>query len=134
MDKIKVITGKIGTDDHFRGVIAVSDALRRAGMEVVYLGPGQRIDGIINTIIQEDADVVGLSFLCGGQVPLMRRFIARLNEFKLNHVLIILGGIIHAHEIPILKDMGVAEIFLPGTHLKEITEFVFKEVAELKKA
>lgn len=132
MDKIKVVTGKIGLDDHFRGIIAVSDALRRAGMEVVYLGPGQRINGIINTVIQEDADVVGLSFLCGGQVELMRQFMTRLKDFNLNHILVIVGGIIHTHEIPKLKELGVAEVFLPGTHSKKITEFIFNEVKKRK--
>ena len=128
MDKIKVITGKIGLDDHYRGIIVVSNALRNAGMEVVYLGAGQRIDGIINTIIQEDADVVGLSFLCGGQMDIMREFMARLQKSSLNHVLVIIGGIIHPQEIPQLKEIGVAEVFLPGTNSKDIAEFVSREV------
>ena len=134
MDKIKVVTAKIGLDDHYRGIIVVSNALRNAGMEVVYLGAGQRIDGVINTIVQEDAEVVGLSFLCGGQVDIMRSFMARLRESSLDRVLVIIGGIIHPQEIPQLKEMGVAEVFLPGTNSEDIAEFVSREVKRLRES
>ena len=126
--KIKVITGKIGLDDHYRGIIAVTEALRDAGMEVVYLGTGQRIEGMVTTAIQEDAEVIGLSFLCGGQVPIMRRFMDRLRDKGLNHVLVVVGGIIADDEIPILQEIGVDSVFLPGTSLKEIAEFVEENV------
>ena len=85
MQNIKVVTGKIGLDDHFRGIIVVSDILRKAGMEVVYLGAGQRIDVVINTMMQEDADAVGLSFQCGGYVQIMGMFMKRLKELKMDH-------------------------------------------------
>ena len=126
--KIKVITGKIGLDDHYRGIIVISDALKNAGMEVVYLGAGQRIDGVVNAVAQEDADVVGLSFLCGGQVQIMGKFMAKLQEKGLDHVLVIIGGIIHPHEIEPLKKMGVAEVFLPGAKTSDITAFVEEQV------
>ena len=126
--KIKAVTGKIGLDDHYRGIIAVTEALRDAGVEVVYLGTGQRIDGVIAATIQEDADVIGLSFLCGGQVPIMQRFMNRLREKGLNHVLVLVGGIIPDDDIPKLGEIGVAGVFLPGTPLKEITEFVTENV------
>ena len=126
--KIKVITGKIGLDDHYRGIIAVTEALRDAGMEVVYLGTGQRIDGVINTAIQEDADVIGLSFLCGGQVAIMKRFMQTLGERGLNHIMVIVGGIIPDDDIPKLKEMGVVEVFLPGTSLKQVVESVKREL------
>jgi len=126
--KIRVVTAKIGLDDHFRGIIAISDALRNAGMEVVYLGAGQRLDLVINTIVQEDADVIGLSFLCGGQVKIMTRFMARIREMNLDNVLVIIGGIIHPHEVPQLKEMGVAEVFLPGTNTEDVIEFVLQEI------
>ena len=128
MKKVRVVTCKIGLDDHYRGILVVSDALRNAGMEVVYLGAGQRIDGVINAIIQEDAEVVGLSFLCGGHIEIMRRFMARLRESGLGHILVIIGGIIHPEEIPHLKEIGVSGVFLPGTHSKDIVEFVSQEV------
>jgi len=122
--KIKVITAKIGLDDHYRGVITVTGALRDAGMEVIYLGAGQRIDGVIGAALQEDADVIGLSFLCGGHTEIMRRFMGRLEEQGLNHVLVIVGGVIPDFDIPELKKLGVAEVFLPGHPLKDIVTFV----------
>jgi len=124
MKKIKVVTAKIGLDDHYRGIISVTDALHKAGMEVIYLGAGQRIDGVINAIVQEDADAVGLSFLCGGHVEIMRKFMEKLKENNLNNILVIIGGIIHPQEIPELKEMGVGEVFLPGTLTKDIATFV----------
>ena len=128
MKKIRVVTGKIGLDDHYRGIIAVSDALRNAGMEVIYLGPGQRIDGMIKTINQEDADVVGLSFLCGGHIEIMQKFMDKLREQNLQHILVVIGGIFHPQDIPQLKSLGVAEVFLPGTPLKDIVEFITDNV------
>ena len=126
--KAKVITGKIGLDDHYRGIITVTEALRDAGMEVVYLGTGQRINGVINTAIQEDADIIGLSFLCGGHVEIMKRFMHTLQERGLNQVMVIVGGVIPDDDIPRLKEIGVAEVFLPGTPLKEVVESVNMEL------
>ena len=126
--KAKVITGKIGLDDHYRGIIAVTEALRNAGMEVVYLGTGQRINGVINTAIQEDADIIGLSFLCGGHVEIMKRFMSTLRERGLNHIMVIVGGIIPDDDIPKIRELGVAEVFLPGTPLKEVVESVKSEL------
>ncbi|MFH1479661.1 MAG: cobalamin-dependent protein [Pseudomonadota bacterium] len=123
-DKIKVVVGKIGLDDHWRGIITISDALQKAGMEVVYLGIGQRVDGFIESLLQEDADVAGLSFLCGSHLEIMRRFMNRLRERKLNHILVIIGGIIPLEDIKTLKELGVAEVFLPGTPLQRIVDFI----------
>ncbi|MDY7032395.1 MAG: cobalamin-dependent protein [Thermodesulfobacteriota bacterium] len=127
--KIKVITGKIGLDDHYRGIISVTEALRNAGMEVVYLGAGQRFDVVIKAIMQEDADVVGLSFLCGGHVEIMRRFMNKLKENNLDHVLVVVGGVIPDDDIPKLKELGVSEVFLPGAPLKEISDYVAQNAA-----
>jgi len=123
-EKIKVVTAKIGLDDHYRGIIAVTEALRDAGMEVIYLGTGQRIDGVIKTAIQEDADIIGLSFLCGGHVEIMQRFMSRLHEHHLDHILILAGGVIPDEDIPKLKEMGVAEVFLPGSRLDDMARYV----------
>lgn len=122
--KMKVIMAKIGLDDHYRGIISVTEAMRDAGMEVVYLGAGQRVDGVVAAAIQEDADVIGLSFLCGGHVEIMRRFMGRLKEQDLNHILVVVGGVIPDYDIPQLKELGVAEVFLPGYPLKEIVRYV----------
>ena len=127
--KIKVITGKIGLDDHYRGIISVTEALRNAGMEVVYLRAGQRFDVVIKAIMQEDTDVVGLSFLCGGHVEIMRRFMNKLKENNLDHVLVVVGGVIPDDDIPKLKELGVSEVFLPGAPLKEIADYVAQNAA-----
>lgn len=123
---IKVVTGKIGLDDHWRGIITVSEAFRNAGMEVVYLGVGQKIDGFVKTIVEEYAEVAGLSFLCGGHVDIMRRFMTRLRERSMDNVLVVVGGIIPTEDIRTLKELGVAEVFLPGTPMKKIVDFVMR--------
>jgi len=126
--KIKVITAKIGLDDHYRGIITVTEALRDAGMEVVYLGTGQRISGVTRAIVQEDANVVGLSFLCGGHLELTRQFMEAMREHNLDRVITVLGGVIPETDIPKLKELGVAEVFLPGTPLEDIVSFVSQNV------
>ncbi|MEE9201833.1 MAG: cobalamin-dependent protein [Dehalococcoidia bacterium] len=122
--KVKVITAKIGTDDHYRGITAVTQALRDAGMEVVFLGTGQRVDSVIATAAQEDAQVIGLSFLCGGHLPVMRRFMNALSEQGLGSIPVVVGGTIPPQDVPRLKELGVAGVFIPGTSLSEITGFV----------
>ena len=126
--KIKVITGKIGTDGHYRGIEAVTRALRDAGMEVVYLGAGRRVEEVIKALNQEDADVLGLSFLCGGHIQAMKRLMTRIKEENLEHVLVLVGGIIYDDEIPEMKELGIAEVFLPGTPLAHIIDYVSREV------
>ena len=123
-DRIKVITGKIGPDDHYRGIIVVTQAFRDAGMEVVYLGIGQSIEGVLRAVVEEDAEVVGLSFLCGGHKEIMKRFMERVREEELDDVLVVMGGLIPEDDIPALNEMGVAKVFLSETPLKEIVEFV----------
>jgi len=132
-EKIKVITGKIGTDGHYRGIEAVTRALRDAGMEVVYLGAGRRVEEVIQAVIQEDANVLGLSFLCGGHIQTMKRLMARIKEDNLEHVLVLVGGIIYDDDIPEMKELGVAEVFLPGIPLANIVDYVSGEVEKRKK-
>jgi methylmalonyl-CoA mutase C-terminal domain/subunit len=127
--KIRVVTGKIGLDDHYRGILSINKALTDAGMEVIYLGTGQRVGSMVETVFEEDADVVGLSFLCGGHLQIMQRFMNRLRERVLNKVLVIIGGVIPDQDIPKLKEMGIAEVFLPGTPLKDVVELVRKRVS-----
>lgn len=122
--KVKVVTGKIGLDDHYRGILSVNKALTDAGMEVVYLGTGQRVDTIVEAALHEDADVVGLSFLCGGHLQIMQRFINKMKECGLDDVLVVIGGVIPDQDVPKLKDIGVSEVFLPGTPLMDITDFI----------
>ncbi|MEW6034098.1 MAG: cobalamin-dependent protein [Chloroflexota bacterium] len=122
--KTKVVTAKVGLDDHYRGIISVTEALREAGMEVVYLGTGQRVDGVVSTIMQEDADVVGLSFLCGGHLQVMKRLLERMKEKGLEDVAVVVGGVIPDEDISRLKEMGISEVFLPGTPMEAIVKCV----------
>jgi methylmalonyl-CoA mutase C-terminal domain/subunit len=125
--KIRVLTAKISLDDHYRGIISITQALRDAGMEVIYLGTGQRVSEVVAAAMQEDVDVIGLSFLCGGHVETMRRFMKQMKRQGLESVLVIVGGIIPDRDIPKLKKMGVAEVFPPGTKLEDIVNFVLEE-------
>ncbi|MEW6616539.1 MAG: cobalamin-dependent protein [Thermodesulfobacteriota bacterium] len=128
--KLKVVTGKIGLDDHYRGILSVNKALTDAGMEVVYLGTGQRVDSMVEAALQEDADAVGLSFLCGGHLQIMQKFMNRMRERGLDSVLVLIGGVIPDQDIPkLINDIGVSRVFLPGTPLKDIVDFV-KEKTE----
>ena len=124
--KLKVVTGKIGLDDHYRGILSVNKAFTDAGMEVVYLGTGQRVDTVVEAVLHEDAHIVGLSFLCGGHLQIMRRFINKMKERGLDDVLIVIGGVMPDQDVPKLKEIGVSEVFLPGTPLKDITDFVME--------
>ena len=125
-EKIKVITGKIGLDDHFRGIEVVTKALRDAGMEVVYLGIAQRIERMVGAAVQEDADVIGLSFLCGGHVQVMQKLMNQLQEQGMGHVLVVVGGVIPDEDIPTLKELGVGEVFLPGAKTDDIKNYIFQ--------
>lgn len=123
--KLKVVTGKIGLDDHYRGILSVNKALTDAGMEVVYLGTGQRVESMVEAALQEDADAVGLSFLCGGHLQIMQRFMNRMKERGLDSVLVVVGGVIPDQDIPkLINDIGVSHVFLPGTPLKDIVDFL----------
>ncbi len=129
-EKIKVITGKIGLDDHFRGIEVVTKALRDAGMEVVYLGIAQRIERMVAAAVQEDADVIGLSFLCGGHVQVMQKLMNQLQEQGMGHVLVVVGGVIPDEDIPTLKELGVGEVFLPGAKTDDIKNYIFTTMNE----
>ena len=123
--KLKVVTGKIGLDDHYRGILSVNKALTDAGMEVVYLGTGQRVESMVEAALQEDADAVGLSFLCGGHLQIMQRFMNRMKERGLDNVLVVIGGVIPDQDISkLINDIGVSHVFLPGTPLKNIVDFL----------
>jgi methylmalonyl-CoA mutase C-terminal domain/subunit len=123
-NKMKVITAKIGPDDHVRGINAVSQAMRDAGMEVVYMGTGQRIEGVLAAALEEDADVIGLGFHYGGQVATTRRLMAGLRERGLDHVSVIVGGVIPPNIAEKLLALGVAAVYPPGSSLETMVAFV----------
>jgi methylmalonyl-CoA mutase C-terminal domain/subunit len=122
--KIRVVIAKPGLDGHDRGAKVIARALRDAGMEVIYTGLRQTPEMIAGAALQEDADVVGLSILSGAHNHIAPRLMELLRAKGLDDVLVVIGGIIPDVDIPKLKDIGVKGIFLPGTPMQEIVEFI----------
>ena len=126
--KIRVVIAKPGLDGHDRGARVIARALRDAGMEVIYTGLRQTPEQIVAAALQEDADVIGLSILSGAHMHICPRIMALLQEKGLNDVLVVVGGIIPDVDIPKLSEIGVRGIFLPGTPMQEIVDFIRKNV------
>ncbi|MFM8156126.1 MAG: cobalamin B12-binding domain-containing protein [Actinomycetes bacterium] len=120
----RVIIAKPGLDGHDRGAKVVARALRDAGIEVIYTGLHQTPAQIVDAAIQEDADVIGLSILSGAHLTLFAEVMDLLKERGATDILVFGGGIIPDDDIPVLKDMGVAEIFTPGTAMQSIVDWV----------
>lgn len=121
--RIRVLIAKPGLDGHDRGAKIVARALRDAGMEVIYTGLHQTPEQIVETAIQEDVDIVGLSCLSGAHMTLFTQVTALLKEKDAADILVTAGGIIPEEDIIKLKEAGIAEIFGPGTPLDEIIEY-----------
>jgi methylmalonyl-CoA mutase C-terminal domain/subunit len=122
--KIRVVVAKPGLDGHDRGAKIIARALRDAGMEVIYTGLHQTPEQIAETVIQEDADAVGLSILSGAHMTLVPRVIELLREQGAGDVVVTVGGTIPADDIPQLKAMGVAEVFTPGASTHAAIDFI----------
>ncbi|HEX6116768.1 MAG TPA: cobalamin B12-binding domain-containing protein [Solirubrobacterales bacterium] len=122
--KIRVVVAKPGLDGHDRGAKIIARALRDAGMEVIYTGLHQTPEQIAETVIQEDADAVGLSILSGAHMTLVPRIVELLAEQGVDDVIITVGGTIPAEDVPELKKLGISEVFTPGSSTDEIVEFV----------
>ena len=122
--KIRVLVAKPGLDGHDRGAKVIARALRDAGMEVIYTGLRQTPEQIVNAALQEDVDAIGLSILSGAHMHLFPRIIDLVRQRGLDDVLVFAGGIIPDPDIVKLKQLGVAEIFPPGSSLDEIVDFV----------
>jgi methylmalonyl-CoA mutase C-terminal domain/subunit len=123
-ERIRVVVAKPGLDGHDRGAKVVARALRDAGMEVVYTGLHQTPEQIVETVIQEDADAVGLSVLSGAHMTLFRRLVELLRERDAEDVVVFGGGIVPADDIAELTELGVAKIFTPGATTTEIVDWV----------
>ena len=124
MKKIRVVVAKPGLDGHDRGAKVIARALRDAGMEVIYTGLRQTPEQIVAAALQEDADVVGLSILSGAHNHIAPRLMELLKAKGLDDVLVVVGGIIPDVDIPKLKAIGVKGVFLPGTPMQEIIDFI----------
>lgn len=128
--KIKVIITKVGLDGHDRGAKVVVALLKEAGMEVVYLGMFNQVEDIIQAVIDEDADVLGLSYLSGEQLIFTPRIVEQMKENNLDDVLLIAGGTIPVEDIPIMEEMGVSKVFRAGSLSSEFVEFIKENVRE----
>ncbi len=122
--KIRVVVAKPGLDGHDRGAKIIARALRDAGMEVIYTGLHQTPEQIVETVIQEDADAVGLSILSGAHMTLVPRVLELLREQGADDVIVTLGGTIPADDVKELKDLGVAEVFTPGASTQQAVDFI----------
>jgi methylmalonyl-CoA mutase C-terminal domain/subunit len=122
--KIRVVVAKPGLDGHDRGAKIIARALRDAGMEVIYTGLHQTPEQIVETVLQEDADAVGLSILSGAHMTLVPRVIELLREQDAGDVVVTVGGTIPNQDIPQLKELGVAEVFTPGAPTQAIIDFI----------
>jgi methylmalonyl-CoA mutase C-terminal domain/subunit len=120
---------RLGMDAHWRGSIVVARALRDAGMEVIYVG-NQTPSNIVKMAVQEDVDFIGLSSLSGNHLELVPKVIALIKEQNLDHMKVIFGGTVAPDDIPVLKQVGVAEVFGPGTPLKKIVEYITTAATE----
>ncbi len=128
--KIRVVVAKPGLDGHDRGAKIIARALRDAGMEVIYTGLHQTPEQIVETVLQEDADAVGLSILSGAHMTLFRKLVDLLAERDASDIVVFGGGIIPEEDIPVLEQIGVAKVFTPGAPTGEITGWVAARFAE----
>ena len=127
---IRIVVAKPGLDGHDRGAKVIARALRDAGHEVIYTGLHQTPEQIVETAIQEDADLIGLSVLSGAHMTLFRRLVELLAERDASDIVIFGGGIIPEEDIPLLEEIGVAKVFTPGAPTTAITGWVAEYFAE----
>jgi methylmalonyl-CoA mutase, C-terminal domain len=127
-NKIRVLVAKPGLDGHDRGAKVIARALRDAGMEVIYTGLRQTPEMIAAAALQEDVDAVGVSILSGAHNTLCPRIVQLLREQGMKDCLVLVGGIVPQEDIPKLRDLGVAAVFLPGTSTEDIVKFLRENV------
>ena len=128
--KIRVLVAKPGLDGHDKGAKIVARALRNAGMEVLYSGIRQPVEAIVNTAIQEDVDVIGLSILSGSHMPICQDLLEQLHCKAAGEKIIIIGGIIPKGDVSKLKEIGVAEVFRPSSSTQNIVAFIEEKVGK----
>lgn len=124
---LRIVLAKVGLDGHDRGIKVVARALRDAGMHVIYAGLWQTPEAVVRTVADEDAGWLGLSLLSGAHMTLVPRVLELLKEAGLEHVGLLVGGIIPEADIPKLLEMGVARVFGPGTSMQEIVDYLKQE-------
>jgi methylmalonyl-CoA mutase, C-terminal domain len=127
--RIRVVIAKPGLDGHDRGAKVIARALRDAGMEVIYTGLHQTPEQIVETVVQEDADVIGISILSGAHMTLVPRILELLRQEEADDVLVIVGGTIPAPDAEALRAQGVAMVFTPGTSTTVIVDYLNEHAA-----
>jgi methylmalonyl-CoA mutase C-terminal domain/subunit len=128
--RIRVVIAKPGLDGHDTGAKVVAHVLKDAGMEVIYTGLHRSIEDIVNTALEEDADVIGMSIYSGAHLPLSKKLMDQLREREISDKLVLIGGNIPQRDIKILKDYGVAGVFPTGAKLEEIVTFIRQNVED----
>lgn len=127
---IRVLIGKPGLDGHDKGARTVAMALKDAGMEVIYTGRRQSVDQIIHTAIQEGVDIIGLSILSGVHIEIAEELMAKMKEKAIEGIPVVMGGVIPKSDIPVLKSIGVREIYPIGSTFDEIVQGIRKIVSK----
>jgi len=126
--RIRILIAKPGLDGHDRGAKVMAHALRDAGMEVIYSGLHQTVPSIIKMAIEEDVDVIGLSIMSGAHIPISKKIMELIKKEGLDKVIVVVGGVIPAKDIPILKETGVTGVFPGGTPFEESIKFIKEKV------
>jgi methylmalonyl-CoA mutase C-terminal domain/subunit len=126
--KIRLLIAKPGLDGHDRGAKIMAHALRDAGMEVIYSGLHQTVPSIVKMAIEEDVDVIGLSIMSGAHIPISKKIMELVKKEGLDDIIVVVGGVIPAKDIPVLKEIGVAGVFPGGTPFEESIDFIKKNV------
>jgi len=126
--RIRILVAKPGLDGHDRGAKVVAQALRDAGMEVIYTGLHQTIDQIINTAIQEDVDVIGLSIMSGAHLPICEKLAKKMKEKKIDDIMLVVGGVIPKRDVPKLQRIGIEGIFPGGTPFDESIRWIKEHI------
>jgi len=128
--RIKVLITKVGLDGHDRGAKVIASLLKEAGMEVIYLGMYQTPEGIVKTAMDEDVDVIGVSYLSGEHLVFTPKIVEEMRKNNLDDVLLIAGGTFPVEDIPTMEEMGIDRVFRAGTLSGEIMEYINKNVRE----
>jgi methylmalonyl-CoA mutase C-terminal domain/subunit len=122
--RIRVLIAKPGLDGHDRGAKIIATALRDAGVEVIYGGLHMSPEEIVHTALEEDVDLIGMSILSGAHKSICRKVLAQMRDLDMQEVKVVIGGIVPVEDIAYLKDLGVSAVFVPGTPLSQITDFI----------
>ena len=128
--RIRILIAKPGLDGHDRGAKVVAQALRDAGMEVIYTGLHQTIDQITSTAVQESVDVIGLSIMSGAHLPICEKLKKEMKKMKIHDILVVVGGVIPKRDIPKLKKIGIEGIFPGGTPFDESIRWIKENVKQ----